>query len=60
MTNYEKIKAMTVEEMAELIFDKLSYRNCELCPAKNTCDSRYSGCISTIGKYLESEVEENG
>jgi hypothetical protein len=57
MTNYEKIKAMSVEEMAELIDDS---------PC-NSCNYRQKGfskcpqeCEEGIKEWLESEVEEDG
>lgn len=65
MTNYERIKAMTVDEMAKfldtittLCYDKLgSYgTSCFHCPLRQTYKN---GCgVNTIKKYLESEVQE--
>ncbi len=55
MTNYERIKNMSVEEMAEYHFGGktfcpyLTYWNMSKC-AKKSCDE----CIK---QYLESEVE---
>ena len=60
MTNFEKIKAMSVEEMAEEIYTNVACRSCNLCPAEDICADAANGCIHTIEKYLESEVEENG
>lgn len=63
MTNYERIKAMSVEEMAEFIEKDMleleggcvkAYHKCEYVI---TCGS----CVNApecIKKYLESEVEE--
>ena len=62
MTNYEKIKAMSMEEMATII----------MCPAETDCCfeppkncAKYSNAIETdcdcckcCEKYLESEVSE--
>ena len=59
MTNYEKIKAMSIEEMAEAMNDKT--HGCLLefyCP----CDCGYDmpeNCVAAITHWLESEVEEN-
>lgn len=58
MTNYERIKAMSVEEMAVLL-EKITYASsdlggcwhCEMCPIgliDGTCDIR---------RWLESEVD---
>lgn len=44
MTNYEKIKAMSVEEMAEWLM--------------YVCDAYYFP--ASMIEWLESEVEENG
>lgn len=53
MTNYEKIKAMTIEEMAEHILDEFRI-NCADCE----CREDYCGCRVCIKKYLESEAVE--
>lgn len=54
MTNYEKIKSMSVEEMAEFM-----YENC-LCACCPYCDGGLCHCDCKDGhkKWLESEVEE--
>ena len=68
MTNYEKIKAMSVEEMAERGCRR--FHNCEDCPACDTCNDiaicgDYNGgdCCEEdyygFLKWLESEAEEN-
>lgn len=49
MTNYEKIKNMTIEEMAE-IFCKIDFDVNEKCPECN--------CASCTKQWLESETEE--
>ncbi len=53
-TNFEKIKAMSIDEMVEK-FAKNGY--CEFCKLKEsqTCDNP---CEQGIRQYLESEVEE--
>ena len=51
MTNFEKIKAMTVEEMAKL-FSESSF------PCGYT-DCLDENCFECVKKYLESKVEEN-
>ena len=52
MTNYEKIKAMSVDEMVDFI-NKTNA--CEKCAHNNCCDGE---CRSGIREWLESEVEE--
>ena len=59
MTNYEKIKAMSVEEMVNYISDSLNV--CEDCPAyrDETCDGLISrSCEEELAKWLLQEVEE--
>ena len=46
MTNYEKIKAMSVEEMANAFYNIIS---CEDCPFINKCVKKYS-CYCSGGK----------
>lgn len=60
MTNYEKIKAMSVEEMAEEIYTNMACHDCDLCPAGDICSDIANGCIYTIKEYLKNEVEEDG
>lgn len=57
MTNFEKIKNMTVEEMAKWLQDVIS--DCDYCPFfTESCDDCYT-CFAGIMKGLESEVEKN-
>ena len=58
MTNFEKIKAMSVEEMARFMDEMLP--DCDGCPAMKYCIVDHKTCEETIQKYLESEVEEDG
>lgn len=68
MTNYEKIKAMSVEEMAEFMFDENenNYNYCDFCKQYSNyaphCESVdfEEDCIKARMKWLESEVEEDG
>ncbi|MGN0489417.1 MAG: hypothetical protein ACI4HO_09170 [Ruminococcus sp.] len=53
MTNFEKIKQMSVEEMAEHILDEFRI-DCADCE----CRKDYSGCRVCIKNYLMSEAEE--
>lgn len=60
MTNFEKIKAMSVEEMAEHL-DKTSCDYC--CFQKQPCDYYLYGdeiCKKSIKQWLEREAEEDG
>ena len=58
MTNYEKIKAMSVEEMAEQI--RKITKGCGNCPAREYCVLDLKTCEKTVQEWLESEVEEDG
>ena len=51
-TNYEKIKNMTVEEMAEF-FD--SHIMCELCPTYDFCVEEGGECRKIFKHWLQSE-----
>lgn len=53
MTNFEKIKQMSVEEFVS-IFGKEFI--CELCSANEHCDAL---CSEHFKEWLESEVKEN-
>lgn len=59
-TNYERIKAMSVEEMAEFLSNKM---DCFNCPAfeSHLCNGPYSipiaKCFLHQKQWLESEVE---
>ena len=58
MTNYEKIKNMSVEEMAIFLYSYIA--DCEMCPAVESCKaSRELTCKERLFEWLESEVEEN-
>lgn len=67
MTNYEKIKAMSVEEMAKWftiavnVLDPCNY--CEHYANRAPhCTSLVQSidCVKAIANYLEREVEEDG
>ena len=55
MTNYEKIKQMSVEEMAEFILDEFRVGCDEQC-ANN---DYYGECRYCIKEWLESEWYKN-
>lgn len=51
MTNFDRIKDMSVEELADLLCED----NCRIVNGNNrTCDG---GCESCIREWLESEVQ---
>ncbi len=58
MTNYEKIKTMSVEEMAEGLHDITT--DCDVCPVVGYCIVDHKTCKETMQEWLESEVEEDG
>lgn len=57
MTNFERIKNMTVEEIAILI-NRIGYFPCEYCYYTDSpgCGTK---CIEGIKKFLESEMKQN-
>lgn len=61
MTNYERIKAMSVEEMAMFIQDTMASDTiCDFCGSKacktGKCD--WKSHQRTVEEWLNSEVEE--
>lgn len=60
MTNFERIKAMTIEEMAEF-FDNIVNCRCDtICENFNKCTRNNATepiCKNHYIKWLESEVE---
>lgn len=60
MTNFEKIKNMSIEEIADKLNGLIS--SCECCPIQKFCDKdieHYVGCMSMLEKWLKSEAENN-
>lgn len=62
MTNFEKIKALSKEEMARYIFDlgngrEYCYGHCAFQDNED-CPNEPKQCIFGVIKWLESEVEE--
>ena len=59
MTNFERIKAMSIEELADL----LAKRNfscmpfCKSCEKCNTNTFSYPFCVAGIKTWLEKEVQ---
>ena len=67
MTNFEQIKKMSVEEMAEWIEDIFSSNPCYCCVKKdiNKCHyyeknyyDRMALCVESREKWLNSQVQE--
>ena len=62
MTNFEKIKNMSVDELASECCKRLT---CAFCPIEDFCepivggDARYVNCIKVWKKWLKSEAENN-
>ena len=60
MTNYEKIKAMSVDEMAKFLNNAtLDLEHCSCCPAYDICWEISASCETVFEKWLESEVQED-
>ena len=59
MTLFEKIKAMTLEEMSEAIKRNVTCVGCIVPP--NICCNIYRSpqCAQKVKKWLESEVDKN-
>lgn len=61
MTNFEKIKQMSIDEMASVIFNGISSDPCDYC--NNQSNDDYSHCFDCtmntdiIADWLESEVD---
>ena len=54
MTNFEKIKNMSIEELANLIF---LWIDCTHCPIQLNCFPS-ENCIDVCKRWLKSEVKE--
>ncbi len=61
MTNYEKIKSMSVEEMAYFLgFFNPEEDICSMCDAKNGGEyCRTHTCVECAKKYLEKDGESD-
>lgn len=61
MTNYERIKQMSIEEMAVMLADEIPHGDCHDCNLECAIcerDKFQDCCINAFYKWLESEVEE--
>ena len=57
ITNYDRIKSMSVEEMTALI-TKLAFFPCELCEREHNASCTHEDCFNIHKRWLESEVSE--
>ena len=65
MTNFEKIKQMSVEDMAEMLLDasEKHFTYCNHCSYQSfyaphcTSSNLRTDCVYAIKKWLESEVD---
>ena len=57
-TNYEKIKAMSVDEMAELLERNANCEKFCVFTTDEVCNAHGNVCLEGITRWLESEVEE--
>ena len=57
MTNAEKIKAMSIDELAEYIGEFCDCDYCH-CPINHSPVSCTSGCVEAWRKYLSREADE--
>lgn len=59
MNNFEKIKAMGIEEMADAfvnITDNFAF--CSECMIYGYCEGKLPNCYFAIKQWLEAEIEE--
>ena len=57
-TNYDRIKSMSVEEMAALI-TKLAFFPCELCERDHNASCTHGDCFEIHKQWLLQEVSED-
>ena len=58
MTNADKIRQMSIEQLAELIDDSKPFFNCSMCqyePPYGTCTTP---CVKPILEWLKQEAPE--
>lgn len=61
MTNYERIKGMSVEEMALMIADEIPHGDCYGCKLNCLIDCKdkgMDGCQYAFYKWLKTEVKK--
>lgn len=57
MNNFEKIKAVSINEMAKHL-TKITANYCEYCPLQKNCEDQDIYCRESIKQWLEQESEE--
>lgn len=63
MTNFEKIKSMSKEQMTRFMLDALNNDVCDYCEACDISCLEKEDCLEDeeiIRKWLESEASNNG
>ena len=55
MNNYEKIKTMTLDEMAEFLTDRSACDTCDCDMEENKCMA--VGCLDGVKQWLQAESE---
>ena len=59
MTNYEKIKSMSVDEMAKFL-DHTFVLDCGVCPRRKNCATFIpANCSKALKDWLKAESEED-
>ena len=56
MNNFEKIKNMTLDEMAKYL-TKITANYCEYCPLQKKCENEDIYCRDSIKQWLQQESE---
>ena len=58
MTNYEKIKSLSFDKMAEFLGDNFMFFCC-ICPNRSTCSTDIiDKCHKALRDWLKAESEE--
>ena len=55
MTNFEKIKAMDEDALADFLYSSAS---CILCPVKEGCTQQFAVCRGRLLNWLKQEVKD--
>ena len=55
MTNADRIRSMSDEELVEFFLEKM---DCAACPASEDVACEHDRCLENIEEWLQSEVEE--
>ena len=56
MNKFEKIKNMTLDEMAKYL-TKITANYCEYCPLQKKCENEDIYCRDSIKQWLQQESE---